>query len=497
LNISEKKARDAALIKENFLANMSHEIRTPLNAIIGFTNLLQRRNLDLQAMQHVQTIQHSGENLLTIINDVLDLSKIEAGMMRIESAPFSIRALLQSVVTMFRSKAVEKKLQLNAGVSDDIPDTLEGDAIRLTQILVNLVGNAIKFTVEGSVDIDISAERRSGNMIRTSIVVRDTGIGIKKEKLHSIFERFQQAEASVTRTYGGTGLGLAIVDELVRLQQGTVQAESEEGKGTCFTIIIPYKVSSANIRLEQSKTAMPHKEKPFSGIRILVAEDNEINQSLLSQILKSWNVEFDMAANGKIALEMLSKQAYNMVLMDIQMPVMDGYSATRSIREDLPSGIPVVAMTAHAMAGEREKCLALGMNEYLSKPIRQEQLYAIIEKFANSKPYRLIDLRYMQEISMGNNEYEKSVTGQFLETIPGDLVELQTTWRNNNIRAMRQVAHNMKTSISVMGLNTTLDPILDQLEYNELDESAFNHLFSQLQLTCDAALKEARHFYAS
>jgi len=244
LNISEKKVRQAAQVKENFIANMSHEIRTPMNAILGFTNLLQRKTLDKESKEYVQTIQKSCENLLIIINEILDLSKIEAGMMRIESAPFSMRSLVHSVEVMFKSKADDKQLQLTSAIDESLPDTLEGDATRLTQILVNLVGNAIKFTQKGSISIHITNESQTGNVIETSITVNDTGIGIEQEKLRHIFERFQQAEDSVTRKYGGTGLGLSIVNDLVLLQNGSIKVQSEPGKGSSFQLVIPYEIST-------------------------------------------------------------------------------------------------------------------------------------------------------------------------------------------------------------------------------------------------------------
>jgi signal transduction histidine kinase len=243
LNISEKKEKEAARVKENFLANMSHEIRTPLNAILGFTNLLQRNKLDSESKEYVQTIQKSGENLLMIINDILDLSKIEAGMVRIESAPFSIRGLLHSIEVMLKPKADEKGLHISVNVEESVPDILEGDATRLTQILVNLIGNSLKFTPKGSVFISITNNGILNNVINTGIKVADTGIGVEKEKLKHIFDRFQQAEDSVTRTYGGTGLGLSIVQDLVLLQNGTIEVESEPGKGTSFTLVIPYHLS--------------------------------------------------------------------------------------------------------------------------------------------------------------------------------------------------------------------------------------------------------------
>jgi len=509
LNVSEKKAKVAAQAKENFLANMSHEIRTPLNAILGFTNLLQRRNIDKESKGIILTIQRSGENLLAIINDVLDLSKIEAGMMRIESAPFSIRGLVHSIETMFLLKAAEKHLVLTTSVNDDMPDTLEGDATRLTQILVNLLGNAIKFTSNGNISIKIEKKGITDNIVNTLIKVSDTGIGIEKEKLNTIFERFQQAEDTVTRRYGGTGLGLSIVQELVLLQHGTITAESRPGAGTTFSIIIPYKISSEDIT-PVSKSLPEEIETGFDGVKVLVVEDNEINQSLIRHLFDSWQLEFEMARNGKEALEKLKHRQYNLVLMDIQMPEMDGYSATQEIRQTLKLDTPIIAMTAHALAGEREKCLSYGMNEYISKPLREDQLRQLIARFVkidNPKtndfpastggPYRCINLQYLNEISMGNTEYEKTVTKQFMEIIPEDLSVLQKAWQDGNISLVRQTAHNMKTSISVMGLNDSLNPYLDRLEYDDLDSTVFNDNFSHLAHYCDASVEEARKFYTT
>ena len=515
LNVVEKKVKEAAQVKENFMANMSHEIRTPMNAILGFTNLLQRKKLDEESKEYVQTIQKSGENLLTIINDILDLSKIEAGMMRIETAPFSIRGLVHSVEAMFKGKANEKQLQLSTIVDESIPDTLDGDATRLTQILVNLIGNAIKFTQNGSIIINITNEGEKNTTISTGISITDTGIGIEKEKLNSIFERFQQADDAVTRKFGGTGLGLSIVKDLVLLQKGTIQAESEPGKGTSFHIIIPYKIAAEEVKSNYLEAHNAISTNNFEEICILVAEDNEINQSLIKHLFKSWNLLYDLAVNGKIAVEMIMQNPtkYNLLLMDIQMPEMDGYTATQHIRHQLKMDIPIIAMTAHALAGEREKCLTYGMNEYISKPIREEQLHNLISQFTQiskthktpnktaskngNNAYQYINLEYMKEVSGGNMEYEKTVTEQFIETIPGDLTAIEKAWQQHDITTLKQLAHNMKTTISVMGLNEILQPHLDTIEYELLTDERFQQQLESVKSILNASIHEAKVFYAS
>ncbi|MFM9911172.1 MAG: response regulator [Chitinophagaceae bacterium] len=508
LKESEIKVKEGAQIKENFMANMSHEIRTPMNAILGFTNLLQRKKLDEESGKFVQTIQKSGENLLTIINDILDLSKIEAGMIKIESTPFSVRGLLHSIEIMLIPKANEKNIKLSAIVDELVPDTLEGDSTRLSQILVNLIGNALKFTANGSVTITIINKGIVNDIINTGINITDTGIGVQKEKLQHIFDRFRQAEDSVTRQYGGTGLGLSIVKDLVLLQNGTINVESEMGKGTSFQVMIPYKISTEKFAAKSGKVGNISDDFNFDDRYVLVAEDNEINQSLIKHLFKSWQLKYDLANNGIEVIDKLKQKNYDLILMDIQMPEMDGYTAAQEIRGKLKLDIPIIAMTAHALAGEREKCLSYGMNDYISKPIREEELHQIIARFTMvhkpvTKPvvpvtlddYKYINLQYMKEVSGGNIDYEKTVTQQFIEAIPENLMEIEKAWQDNHISEMRQLIHNMKTTISVMGLNEKLETYLDSLEYEKQGEFSFSKNFQTIKLICEGAVDDAKQFY--
>lgn len=515
LNIAEKKEKKAAQIKENFMANMSHEIRTPLNAILGFTHLLQRKKLDDETKQYLQTIDKSGENLLNIINDILDFSKIEAGMMRIEAAPFSIRALLHSVEAIFKLKAKEKQLQFSISIDESHPDLLQGDATRLTQILVNLIGNSLKFTQQGTISVQIGYSGKNNDGIITSIVVADTGIGIDKDKINAVFERFEQADDAVTRRFGGTGLGLSIVKDLVLLQHGTINAESAPGKGTRIYITIPYNIAVHELRNNLLVENIGSKAPDFNHSRILVAEDNEINQSLIKHLFKEWQIEYDIVTNGKDVIDILTlyPQKYNLILMDIQMPKMDGYTATQEIRNELKLTIPIIATTAHAFVGEREKCFGYGMNEYISKPINTDQLYNLISQFIQTNKiidkqkdknlkhsdniYQYINLAYMKEVSAGNIEYEKTVSRQFIEVISLDLIDIETAWKHNDINSLRQLVHNIRTTVSVMGLNEKLDPYLETMEYEDLTEQSFQQNISTITSICNEALKEAREFYAS
>ncbi|MET0461544.1 MAG: ATP-binding protein [Chitinophagaceae bacterium] len=508
LDASEKKEREAARIKENFLANMSHEIRTPMNAILGFTSLLEKKKLDQESAGYIHTIRQSGENLLAIINDILDLSRIEAGMMRIESIPFGIRGLMQSVETMFNEKAKEKGLSLSTVIDSKVPDALEGDAVRLTQIMVNLIGNAIKFTRQGSVSISIESSAVTAEEVLLSISVSDTGIGIEKEKLAGIFNRFEQAEDSITRKYGGTGLGLSIVKDLVDMQKGTIAVISEPGLGTRFQFSIPYKLAVASDVMDVVEEAK-RLTIPREDVKVLVVEDNEINQSLMKQLLSSWMISPIIVSNGVEAVELLRKENFDIILMDIQMPEMDGYSATKIIRGELKLTTPVIAMTAHALAGEREKCLAAGMDEYIAKPVREKELQQMIVRFAplkhkqdqekfflRNRQYKYIDLSYMEEISGGDIDYEKTVTAQFLEIVPADLEKMKTAIKKNDFVSLAKIAHSMKASIAVMGMNTRMDAELDTMETGSNEEDR-REAFTRFAAYCNKAMQEVQHFSES
>jgi len=488
LDRSEKDLREAIQVKENFMANMSHEIRTPLNAVIGYTGLLKARQLDPGSAEFVTAIEQAGNNLLTIVNDILDLSKIEAGMMRLEPFPFSIRELTHSIEALFHEKIKAKDLGFYRTVDEQVPDILVGDATRLTQILVNLIGNALKFTQKGQINLEISVRERQENKIYLEIRLSDTGIGIAKEKLNSIFERFSQAEDSITRKYGGTGLGLAIVKDLVELQQGEISLKSEEGKGTSFELIIPYAVAA-----EQWALATPSgpSDTPMAAAHLLVVDDNAMNRDLMEHLLKSRGLSSTIVSNGQEAIDQLRRNNYDMVLMDIQMPEMDGYTATRQIREDLGLDIPIIAMTAHAMAGERERCLSFGMNEYLSKPVREQELFRMIASF---RSYRYINLDYLRQLSQGNKEFEQSMTAQFISDTTDDLQAMATAISAEDIPKMNRIAHNMKTNVSIMGLTARLQPTLDALEFAQAGDVSIPACFDDLKSICEAALAEARAF---
>ena len=382
LIVAQQKAEDAAIIKEQFMANMSHEIRTPLNAILGFNYRLNKTPLNDEQQEYVKAVQSSGENLLTIVNDILDFSKIEAGMVRIEEIRFNLPGLLHSVVTMFFVQTKEKKVPLTLHISDNVPQLVLGDPTRLTQILINLISNALKFTKQGSVHVLVDGININGTIVIT-FKVKDTGIGIPEEKISEIFDRFTQAKSDTSRIYGGTGLGLSIVKKLVELQGGTILVESTKGKGSIFTFTIPYKIADAIEDEVNIKTEKIKKMDVEDKISVLVVEDNLLNQKLAGLMLKDLGIDFDICSNGKLAVEKLKTHNYNLILMDIQMPEMNGYETTEYIRDELKLTMPIIAMTAHALPGEREKCISFGMSDYISKPIKGNDLQNLITKYIN------------------------------------------------------------------------------------------------------------------
>jgi signal transduction histidine kinase/FixJ family two-component response regulator len=472
---ARQQAFESANVKEQFLANMSHEIRTPINSVIGFTNLLQKTTMMEEQKQFVNLIQSASENLLTIINDILDISKIEAGMLRIESNPFSLRGLCSSIETMFYHKAREKNLSFSLHFQDNIPDTLTGDAVRLTQILVNLISNAIKFTQKGGISINITTLAQNDKEVRVRFSVKDSGIGIPADQLEPIFERFQQGETDTTRKYGGTGLGLSIVRNLVQLQGGNITVESEQGKGTEFIFDIAYSL----VPMTETLPIAPGEKTTitagaFPHAHILVVEDNSMNQLLIKFTFESWKMSYQLADNGAAAIEWLQRASFNLVLLDIQMPLMDGYATAQAIRKELKSDIPIIAMTAHALAGEREKCLSYGMNDYISKPIHEKELFSLLKKYlddnrdSNLESLRnelhYIDLNFLEDMVMGNGEFLKTIIKQFLKQFPGEMEALKNAIDQKDPKRVATLAHHIQSTVSILGKNTPFFQQLEKLE---------------------------------
>jgi len=456
--------------KEQFLANISHEIRTPINGIAGMAGLLSQDSSPEERDTYLNAIKHSAENLKVIINDILDLAAIESGKLRFERIPFNLHDLLPSVIGMFAYQAKEKKLGLDYQIHPSLNRTLLGDPVRLNQILINLISNAVKFTHTGRIEIICSSEQRKKTGCVVRIEVIDTGVGVPVDKFDTIFESFSQADASVTRKYGGSGLGLTIVKQLVEIQQGTIEVQSEEQKGSNFIVRLPYAFAKS---LQQKKTSLPKTtgtvtDQQLPGMRVLLVEDNDINRLYAKSILQQWNCSVDIAENGLVAIEKIKYKFYDVVLMDVQMPVMDGYEATRAIRlmDSHMRNAPIIALTANATKTDIQKCCASGMNDYLPKPFTPDDLYRKISRdFKKKTPKTNViklpgdkktgfDLGYLRSVSDNNREFLQEMIQTFVQSIPPVLAEMQRSLAEKNWKGLSRLAHQIKPSFSLLGMDS-------------------------------------------
>ncbi|MBI3510682.1 MAG: PAS domain S-box protein [Bacteroidetes bacterium] len=511
---AKKDLEESMQVKEQFLAKMSHEIRTPMNAIVGLTDILLDGNVSEDQKECLEAIQLSSDNLLSIINDILDFSKLKSGTVSVELIPFKMQEVIDGVLLTLRISASRKGIALSYSPGKDrIPEFVKGDPLRLRQILLNLVSNSVKFTESGRVDISIGITAEDAENYKLTFIVKDTGIGIPQDRLATIFESFTQASNETSRKYGGTGLGLTIVKQLTELLDGTIEVESRIGYGSTFRITLPFRKCESDLVPAQIETHSGVKEK-FENLNVILAEDNEMNQMLASKVFEQWGLHLDIACNGKEVIEKMNAKDYDIVLMDIQMPEMDGYEATQFIRGKMPlpkSEVPIIAMTAHALVGEAEKCLALGMDDYISKPFSRKTLHEKISALLRKKKANChcepekpnienplstsetnIDLTYLEQIAEGNHEFVKKMLETFLKQTP---VMLEDMWKYVNEKKWKElsgVAHKMKPSLDFIGIHSLKTTVADLEKKAGLGETTeeFPDMVKKVTTVCNGVIVE-------
>ena len=498
LQQAKAKAEKAAVAKQDFLSTMSHEIRTPLNVVIGMARLLMDEDPKPEQLEYLKSLQFSANNLLVIINDILDFSKIEAGKVKIEQINFSIREVVEGVVNAFLFRAEEGGIALRFTIDEAVPERVVGDQVRLTQVLNNLVSNAIKFTEQGFVSIHVKPLNSRGEHTDVSFEVRDSGIGISQDKIRTIFNSFTQATSDTTRKFGGTGLGLTICKRLVELQGGSIQVKSKEGIGSNFGFTLPYRKTE-----EQVVAVAPETEEyQLHNVRVLLVEDNPANRMVACSFLGKMGVRVAVAENGVKALEMVQHNRFDIVLMDLQMPHMDGYEATQAIRQlgGQYERLPIIALTADVVADVKDRAAAAGMNDYLSKPFNPNTLYRAISHNLNL-PDTFPDVPKEEDIlSLQNivNRYDgdASFIGKLLNSLRNSFEELAqqvTTFaEDKDVYQLRQLTHKLTPTIRMVEnheLQQQLDELRQVLSHRPTDEPRVSRLVAAIRQSAQNSLR--------
>ncbi len=497
-------AEDSVKSKQQFLSNMSHEIRTPMNAIIGFTKVVLKTDLTAKQREYLTAIKISGDALIVLINDILDLAKVDAGKMTFEKVPFKMALSLAAMLHMFETKIQEKNLELIKVYDNRIPEILVGDPVRLHQIILNLVSNAVKFTAQGSITVKVTMLAETDDKVTIEFAIADTGIGIPENKIGRIFDNFQQASSGTSRLYGGTGLGLAIVKQLVEPQGGTIKVTSEIDKGSTFSFILPFEKTKAD--------AIPISEiieldTDIKNIKVLVVEDIALNQLLMKTLLDDYGFDRDIAGNGRIAVEKMQANSYDIVLMDLQMPEMNGFEATDYIRNQMHSKIPIIALTADVTTVDLAKCKAVGMNDYIAKPVDEKLLYSKIVSLVKKqvagillpvnndegKRYKSIDLDYLNHRTKSNPVLMSEMISVYLEQTPPLIKAIKQSMEERDWEKLSSAIHKIIPSFSIMGISQDFVAMAKKIqEYalSQQDTDGIPELILKIEGVCELAYKE-------
>jgi len=502
-------ANDAVKSKQQFLSNMSHEIRTPLNAIIGFTKVVLKTELTAKQTEYLNAIKVSGDALIVLINDILDLAKVDAGKMTYEQAPFKMASSIFSMIHLFEPKIQEKNLKLLRIYDERIPEVLLGDSVRLHQIIINLISNAVKFTNKGSITVQVELLEQTEEYAMIQFSISDTGIGIPENRLEKIFENFQQASSSTSRIFGGTGLGLAIVKQLVESQSGTISVKSEILEGSTFSFVLKFKQSKTKLEVESNCIEL---DNGIKNIKVLVVEDIALNQLLMKTLLDDFGFERDIASNGKIAIERLKEKSYDIILMDLQMPEMNGFEATEYIRNVMNSNIPIIALTADVTTVDLEKCKTVGMDDYIAKPVDEKILYSKIiglvkkpnttkvdevipKKEIEKEVIRLTNLMYLNERTKSNPELIMEMISLYLEQTPPLILSMKQSFEDKDWHTLHAAIHKMIPSFSIVGINKDFEEMAKKIMLfatTQEEMEGIHELVLKVEDVCTNACKELK-----
>ena len=502
-------AEDAVKAKQQFLSNMSHEIRTPMNAIIGFTKVVLKTELTEKQKEYLSAIKISGDALIVLINDILDLAKVDAGKMIFEQTPFKMSVSISAMLHLFETKIQEKNLILVREYDDRIPDTVIGDPVRLHQIILNLVSNAVKFTNTGKITLKTRLLSEDPDKVIIEFSVTDTGIGIPENKISKIFDNFQQATSGTSRIFGGTGLGLAIVKQLVEPQGGKMHVESKLGEGSTFSFILSFLKTKWNADIIPEILEFDGSEM---NIKVLVVEDIALNQLLMKTVLDDFGFSWDIAENGLFAIEKMKNNTYDIILMDLQMPEMNGFEATYHIRNVLKSNIPIIALTADVTTVDLAKCVEVGMNDYLAKPLDEKILFGkilslvkkpvkdlngieLLKEIEVTEIERCTDLSYLIHRTKANPTLMMEMISLYLEQTPHLIEAMKKGFLEKNWNSLYVAIHKMIPSFSIVGINSEFEIMAKKIqEYasNQIDTEDIQEMVFKLEVICMQACVELK-----